>query len=347
VRAAAAAAEEALARRRLPPELFAYVAGGAGGGQAVRRNRAAFERRTLKAEEGGPTVRVDSVDTAAELLGMRLSMPLLIAPLAYQSLLRPEAERAMLEAVRSTGSAACVPLFGSIGIEEIEGGFRDASWLLQTYPLKDAQLQGAIVERAAAAGAEAVVLTVDPPRSRSGGFLALPLPSGISLPLLGLRTRSPRTPEELLGLVDERQPWQAVSELAAGSLPVVVKGVATPASAREALGRGAAAVVVSNHGGRSPASLDLLGPVAEAVAGEAGVWVDGGVRSGGDAAVALASGADAVLVGRPLLWALAAGGRRAVTATLRRLREELATAVGAAGCTDIQSLCPALLAEGA
>ncbi|MGN6215476.1 MAG: alpha-hydroxy acid oxidase [Solirubrobacterales bacterium] len=343
------ARHESLARESLEPSVVDYIAGGAGAGTTLRENLRAFRRRSLLPAAGGA---LRGASTATSVLGMELSMPLLIAPLAYQPAVHAEAELGMMRAVTELGSALCVSAFGSTSPAELRKACPGGRWLLQLYVLRDKGLQREVVERALAARPKAVMVTVDPPAPGADRdvIAALRLPPGTELPLLGTRTPAPTTPRELLAMVEPEPAWEDVAALAAElSLPVVVKGLLDPADARTAREHGAAAVVVSNHGGRhrdgALASLDALGPVADAVGEGVEILLDGGVRSGEDVAKALALGADGMLLGRPAMWALAAGGGAAVAELLRWLRADLEATLVESGCAAVDALRPALVRE--
>ena len=209
----------------------------------------------------------------------------------------------------------------------------------------------ALVGQAVEAGYRAIVLTVDAPllgrreRDLRTGFS---IPAHFEVPSFAqaIGGRREATLAEMFALLDQSLTWRDVEVLAAISeLPVIVKGVVTAEDARLAVEHGAAAVVVSNHGGRqldgAPATLDALPEVAEAVDGRVEVYVDGGVRRGADVAMALALGARAVLIGRPVVWALAAGGEAGVTRLLELLRAEVELALALLGCPSPDAVGPA------
>jgi 4-hydroxymandelate oxidase len=287
---------------------------------------------------------VSTVDVSTHLLGTTLPSPLLVAPMAFQSLAHVDGECATVAGAGRAGSLSIVSTRASRTLEEI-GAAAIGPWWFQAYCMRDRGLTEALVRRAAAAGARAVVLTVDTPyvgrkNKVSGVRIAVPDDEF----LVNLRQHLP--PDTVPREAAEQDPsmtTDVIGRLAdAGGLPVVVKGVLRGDEAVRSLDAGAAAVIVSNHGGRQPgravSSAHALPEVLEAVGGRAPVLVDGGIRSGTDALVALAMGAQAVLVGRPVLWALAVGGPDAVTGLMQELTDDLRHVLAMVGATSLGDL---------
>ena len=323
---------EPLARAAIEPGAFGYVAGGAWDELTLADNLAAWRRRTLR-----PRVLVDvsCVTAATTLLGAAASLPVAIAPVAAHGLMHPDGELATARAAAAAGVPFILSTFASRSIEAVAEAVPDAPRWFQLYVQTDAGRTRDLVERAAATGYGALVLTVD-------------------MPVLGYRERDrrsrfdttdPRRPLELPSAEERSQPpptltWADLAGIRAWApgLPLVLKGILTAEDARLAVEHGADGVVVSNHGARQldrvAATADVLEEVAGAVGGRAEVWVDGGVRRGLDVAIALALGARGVLVGRPVLWALAAGGQAGVEHALAILREETELALALLGVTD-------------
>lgn len=319
----------------LRPEVHAYYATGAGAGVTAAEAEAAWARLRLR-----PRVLRDvaRVDTGVELLGSRLAAPLLVAPSALHGLAHEAGETETARGAAAAGSLTVVSTRASRRLEEVPAG----PWWFQAYVMKDRGLTRGLVQRAAAAGATAVVLTGDTPylgRRPGAGRQAL-----ATDPLVNLVGAAAADLEQ-----DPSTGLEAVEELAAASgLPVLVKGVLRGDDAVRCLDAGAAGVIVSNHGGRqldrAVATARALPEVAETVAGRAPVLVDGGIRSGLDVLCALALGADAVLLGRPVLWALAADGAAGVQACLQALTDELAHVMGLAGARTLTEVGRDLLA---
>jgi isopentenyl diphosphate isomerase/L-lactate dehydrogenase-like FMN-dependent dehydrogenase len=320
--------------------LVGYVAGGSGDESTLRANRVAFGSWALS-----PRVMrgVERVDVSVEVLGARLSMPVLIAPLAYLGLGFQDGDMATARAASALGTVMCVSSFAGASVAEIAAaGPGPAPWF-QLYPLRDRGLTRVMAEEAAAAGAKALLVTVDAPRLgnrerdlRSG----FEIPSGTPLPMLEAKSSRHRdmSPAELFGLVDSGASWSRIEEFVEQiGLPVIVKGVLGAEDGRAACEHGASGVIVSNHGGRqldgAGASLDALPEVVEGVDGGAVVLLDGGLRRAADVVKALALGAKAVLLGRPIFWALAARGEPGVAHLLGALRDELELTLALLGCT--------------
>lgn len=335
---------EALAREFLPAEVYDYFAGGAEDEATLADNRAAFARIRLV-----PRVLRSVVERSLEtpILDATASMPILLAPMAMQRLLHEDGELAAARAARNAGIVTIASTLATTSIEDIAAACRPAPVWFQLYVYKDRGLTGELVRRAEMAGASALVLTVDAPifgrreRDLQSGFR---LPDGLHLANLHSAGLD-RFPETSQGsglvaygeaLLDASVDWNDLSRLTAStSLPVVVKGILHPDDARLAVSHGAAAVFVSNHGGRqldgAAATIDALEGVIDAVAGRAEVYLDGGVRRGTDVVKALAIGARAVAIGRPIAWGLAAAGERGVARVLAALREELDAALALCG----------------
>ena len=330
----------------LPAAVHDYYAGGSG--QEVSLEEAEHAWRALRLR---PRVLRDvgAVDTGCELLGTRLSTPVLVAPSALHGLAHPDAERATARGTADAGSLLVVSTRSSTVLEDIPVG---APWWFQAYVLRDRGLTRALVQRAAAAGATAVVLTGDTPhvgvKKRTGrGDL------GLSEEQLYVNLAQHLAAGVRGGQVFEQDPTiglEVITELAETSgLPVLVKGVLRGDDAEACLDAGAAGVVVSNHGGRqldrAVPTAQALPEVAAAVAGRAPVLVDGGVRSGIDVLTALALGADAVLLGRPVLWALAAGGADAVRDCLSAVTADLAHVMALAGARTLSDVTADLVSR--
>jgi 4-hydroxymandelate oxidase len=327
---------EAAARPRLSPLAWHYTAGGSEDGTTLHANRTASSQWRLL-----PRVlrSVGSVSTATELLGHHLALPLLLAPTGRHGLMHEDAERATARAARAAGTIYIVSSVTSVPLEEIAAECGD--WWLQLYVYRDRERTREQVLRAAAAGASALMLTVDAQvrgrreaEERAARTLAPPDVAGGAG-----QARSPLA-REIASLFDPTLAWEDIAWLTSlAGLPVVVKGIVHPADALQAMAHGARAILVSNHGGRQldgiVAGLDALPAVAAAVQGRAPVLVDGGVRRGTDILIALALGAQAVLIGRPVHWGLAVGGEAGVRRVLALLQEELARDLWLCGLSSV------------
>jgi 4-hydroxymandelate oxidase len=328
---------EPLARAEMEPGAFDYVAGGAGDEATLRENRAAFARWQLR-----PRVLVDvaTVDPSTTLLGTPVALPVALAPTARMRIAHPDGEVAVARAAAAAGVLHCVSTMSSCSLEEVAAA-SGPRWF-QLYVHKRHQTTTELVERAAAAGYAAIVLTVDFPVP---GRRERELRSAFDLEWGGLGNfPSLGGGVEFLPLMQElheqRLTWRELEWIRGLSrLPLVVKGILTAEDARLAVEHGVAGIVVSNHGGRqldrTPATIDVLGEIVTVVGGRAEVYLDGGVRRGTDVLVALGLGARAVFVGRPHVFALAASGQAGVAAMLAIVRDELENAMRLLGTPRI------------
>jgi len=345
-----------LARRRLPRAVYDFVEGGAGDEQTVTRNRAAFDRLLFR-----PRVLVDVAkrEQATTVLGQRVATPVLVSPTGMAGLCWPKGEVAAARAAHEAGTIYTLSTHSSCSIEEVAAEAPGPLWF-QLYVWQNRDLTRSFVERARAAGYRALVLTVDVPiisrreRDIRNGFTIPPritvrnaldtlrrvgwmrrvlLGPRLTLANLVGAPGAPRTDIVTLGGVANRQvdPSVAWADLAwfrsLWSGPLLLKGVLTAADARRAVDHGVDGLIVSNHGGRqldgAPASVEALPEVADAVGDRIEVLLDGGVRRGADVVRALALGARAVMVGRPYLYGLGAGGSTGVRRALDILAGEV------------------------
>ena len=312
---------ERAAEEKLDPATFGYFAGGANDEWTLFENLEAFNRWVLR-----PRVLVDvsSVNAATSVLGVEVSFPVLVAPMAFQGLAHPDGEQAMARGAAAAGTVMCLSTLSTVSLEDAAEAAPDgARWFQLYWGPHRAKVQD-LVERAEAAGYSAIVVTVD-------------------LPEVGRRERDLRTgfeaPTQLSDVVDNSLTWRDLEWLREHtSLPLLVKGVLTAEDATLACEAGVEGIVVSNHGGRQldgvAASLDALPEIAEAVGDRAEVLLDGGVRRGTDVVKALALGADAVFAGRAALWGLAVGGAEGVERVLALLRDEFTLALALSGCAS-------------
>ena len=329
---------ESEARRRLDPAVYDYFAGGADDEVTLRANESAFGRIGLV-----PRVLcgAGTPDLSTTLLGCRLSMPVVIAPTAFHRLAHPDGECATARASAAAGTIMTVSMASTVPIEEIASQARASSpgddvrlWF-QLYLQPDRAFTEVLIRRAEAAGCTALVITVDSPvfgrRERDLRNRFHDLPAGMCCENL----RESHGVREIV--FSPEFSWTDIDWLRkVTSLKIVLKGIVHPADAQLAICHGADAVIVSNHGGRqldtAPATINLLPAIADAVDGRIPVLMDGGIRRGTDVVKALALGASAVAVGRPVLWGLAVGGEVGVKQVLEMLRAELALALALCGC---------------
>jgi isopentenyl diphosphate isomerase/L-lactate dehydrogenase-like FMN-dependent dehydrogenase len=335
---------ERLAEERLEPGPWAYLAGGSGDEWTLHENRAAFARWTFR-----PRVLRDvaEISTATTVLGTPVEVPVVVAPVAYQQLYHPDGECATARGAAAAGAGMAVSTFSTRSHEEIAAAAPRLMQWCQLYVFQDRGVTREHLAGAAAAGCSAVVLTVDTPRlaQRERDLrVGFEIPSDLPLPYARAAVgEAAHNPADQFALLDSSVSWRDLEWIAGeGRLPVVLKGVVTAEDAELAVEHGAAAVVVSNHGGRqldgAPATLDSLPEVADAVAGRIEVYLDGGIRRGTDVAKAIALGARGVLAGRAPVFGLAVAGEDGVRHVLELLCEELALALCLLGCTSPEEL---------
>lgn len=332
-----------IARERVGPAAFDYIDGGAWDELSLAENEAAWFRYRLR-----PRVLVDvsRIDPSTALAGSTSAFPAAIAPMAAHGLAHPDAEIATARAAAAAGVPFTLSTMSSRSIEDVAAAAPDGVRWFQLYTQADSGLSRSFVERAAAAGYRAIVLTVDLPvlgyreRDRQNGFeLAVPL-GNFAGSAVGPTHADHGAAEPGFERLEDRRAgsltWDSLETIRSWtSLPLVLKGILTAEDARLAVEHGADAILVSNHGGRQldrvAAPIDVLEEVAAAVPAGTELWIDGGVRRGLDIAIALALGARGVLVGRPILWGLAAGGQAGVERALAILREEFEIALALLG----------------
>lgn len=322
------------AQNLLPQVVFDYYAGGAGEEISLGEAESAWARYRLR-----PHVLRDvaAVDAGCELLGVRCATPFGVAPMASQLLLHPDGELATARAAAAAGGLFVLSTRSSHTLEDV-GAAVGGPWWFQVYVTRDRGITEGLVGRAVLAGATALVLTGDTPflgrKKRIGRPAALS--DDASMTNIARHIR-PGTDADQAAEQDPSITLDTISWLTGSSgLPVLVKGVLRGDDARACVDAGAAGVIVSNHGGRQldralPSALALADVVAALTDRDAVVLVDGGIRSGGDALVALALGARAVLLGRPFAWALAAGGEAGVRAAFDELTDDLRLSLALAG----------------
>lgn len=342
---------EELARGRLEPGAFDYIAGGAGDEVSVRRNRDDWDRVTLR-----PRVLVDvsNVDCSTTVLGTPVSMPVLLAPAAGHKLCCSEGEAATARAASDAGTLMILSTLSSTSLEDVAAAAPGAPRWFQLYVYHDREVTRMLVQRAVAAGYTGICLTVDVPfighrerDMRNNYVFPYPLANFAGMDMEKMPTGVIEDTSSLGKYIsskwDPSLNWKDVDWLASLSpLPVILKGIMVGEDAKLGVEHGAAAIVVSNHGGRQLDSVDsgitALPEIVEAVAGRVELLVDGGVRRGTDVLKALALGAQAVLIGRPYMYGLAVGGEEGAVRVLELLRREIRNAMALAGRPTVASI---------
>jgi 4-hydroxymandelate oxidase len=323
-----------------------YYAGGAGDELTLRDNVEAWRRIAIR-----PRVLVDvsERDPGTTVLGRSRPHPIFVAPTAYHRLAHPDGEQGTARAAAAAGAVFCLSSLATAGPAEIAEAAPSGERWLQLYVFRDRGVSDELVRAAVEHGFEAIVVTVDLPvlgiRERDIRT-QYAIPDALAAPSVGAMGRTEAfSMLEIGDLIDPSLSWGDIGRFAERcELPVLVKGVLTPEDGRLAAEHGAAGVVVSNHGGRQldtvPSGAEAVGPIADAVGDHIDVLVDGGIRRGTDVLKALALGARAVMVGRPLIWGLAIDGEAGARAVLNLLLAEFDVALALAGVPDASGLSP-------
>jgi isopentenyl diphosphate isomerase/L-lactate dehydrogenase-like FMN-dependent dehydrogenase len=330
---------EEVARMVLETPTYEYIRGGAGEEITLAENLAALRRwRLVPRVLAGDVTEVELSTTAA---GTDLDFPVLVAPMAVHRIADADGEVSTAKAAAEVGSALVVAANASVAVEEVARANPGARLWLQLYNWADREALAALIARGEAAGVRAIVATVNTPIAVSHGR-----------PTTGFRTPPGVTYAHFDAFrpLDGGLDWSYVEWLKSRTaLPVIVKGVLSPADGVRAAESGAAGIIVSNHGGRqldrSIATIDALPAVVDAAGGKAEIYVDGGIRHGTDVLIALALGARAVFIGRPVMWGLAVGGASGVAAVLRHIREELREDMALSGVRSVAELGRAAVAR--
>jgi 4-hydroxymandelate oxidase len=346
---------EQRARALLPAMAYDYFAAGSNDELSLQRNRQVYNEILLR-----PKMMRDVSfrDMSVSVLGQSLSMPMIIAPMAFQGLAHSEGEVATARAAKALDTIMTLSTLSNCSIEEVGQAAPHHMWF-QLYVYKDREITKELVSRAATAGYKALVLTVDSPilgrreRDLRNGFhlpdhLSAKNLAGQGLHEIGKADNYSGLAAHIAALYDNALTWKSLEWIVSISkLPILVKGIVRGDDAALALEHGAKGVIVSNHGGRQidtcVAPIEALPEVARAMDGRGELLMDGGIRRGTDIVKALALGAKAVLIGRPVIWALATGGSEGVVKCLTMLKQELDLTMALSGCSTLADITPDLL----
>lgn len=338
---------ERYARQRLPADVWAYIAGAGADGLTRRWNREAFDSRRLS---GRVLADMSGASTATTLLGAPLPFPILLAPVAHQKLAHPDGELATVIAASACAAWMTVSTLANATLEDIADASQTTLWF-QLYMQAERKETLSLVRRAEAAGYKALVVTVDASVNgvrndeQRAGFRMPPhvRPVNVEGFKAPVSRAGPGESPVFKGLLDSAPTWADIDWLRnETALPILIKGIVSPKDAERAIAAGMNGIIVSNHGGRTldtlPASLDALEAVAARVERRVPLLLDGGVRRGTDVLKALAVGASAVMIGQPIMHALAVAGAVGVLHLLTILRAELEAAMALTGCATIADI---------
>jgi len=346
-----------IASNKLNPTLYRYIKCGASNEVTKKRNKNAYNELLL-----WPRVLVDvsQVNLTTTILGKTISSPIMIAPTAFHQLINEEGEIATVKACESVDTIMVLSNWSSKSIEEVSVNCKDTSRLwFQTFFFKDKEFLKSLIKRVEDAGYSAIVITIDAPTGCKG-CRKYPLImdrhancGNFELVKQNLETQNiPITPQNIFNYMsdqtDSTATWDNVKWIKSiTSLPIIVKGIIHPLDAKLALASGVNGIIVSNHGGRQldsiPSTIEVLPHIIKAVGGTVEVYIDGGIRRGSDILKAIALGAKAVLIGRPILWGLAEGGQKGVTEVLIRLINELRMSLALSGYPNINEVSSDIL----
>lgn len=339
---------EPLCRANISKQSYDYIAGGVDNEWSLRHNREAFEKITFRPRM---LVNTSNMDLSTTLFGSKIGMPILIAPTAGHQIAHPDAEMATAKAAAANKTIICLSSNSSVPFEKVSESTSAVKWW-QLYAREDEEATKERTQRAVAAGYKAVLLTVDGPyESNRERMLRDRISSAALVGVVRRRRSDPDKaahPYRLQSQLVASWDWTYVSKVKDwAKVPVLVKGILTAEDAALAVKHGADGIVVSNHGGRyleyAPATIEVLPEIVKAVNGKFPILIDSGFRRGTDILKALAIGASAVLIGRPVLWGLGAYGQSGAERVLQLLETELALAMGLCGKPNLKSIDSSLL----
>ncbi|MFW2442394.1 alpha-hydroxy acid oxidase [Aliarcobacter butzleri] len=340
---------ERYAKERMSLNSLAYVCSGAGDELTYKSNEKSFQKIFLETKT---LEDLSHSNTNIQLFGKNYETPIFIAPVAYQKLVDIDGEIATAQAANAMNSCMIVSSFSSSTFDDITKYTNSPLWF-QLYIQPDMNVNLELIKKVEQLGYEALVITIDAPISgirnveqRMGFFL----PDGISAINIKNPFQTTDNFENIFDIVQYLPTWKDIEYLKNNTkLPVILKGITSVSYAKKALDLGIDGIVVSNHGGRTldtlPASIEFLPKIAKVINKKIPILFDGGIRRGTDVLKAIALGANAVLIGRPIIYGLATAGALGVAHTLKILKEELEVSMMFTGCKDIQSIDETILVQ--
>jgi len=347
---------ELLAKEKLPQHAYDYFSSGANDEITLKENCEAYKRIYLKYRV---LVDVSKRDLVTEVLGQKISMPVMIAPTAYQKMAHVNGELAVAMAAGEAGTIMILSTLSNYDVEEVVKSSNGNIWF-QLYVFKDREVTEDLIKRVEAAGCKAIVLTVDAPvlgkRDRDLRN-NVKLPDEFSLKNLEPLFKEKYSEKNASGIaghfanyLDPSLSWKDIEWLKSiTKLPILIKGISCKEDALLAIQYGAAGIIVSNHGGRQldtcRATINVLSEIVDTVGCKTEIFIDGGIRRGSDVLKAIALGAKAVLIGRPVLWGLAVDGENGVRSVLEIIRNELDTSMALCGCDSVKKISKDLIIQ--
>lgn len=333
---------ERYAKERMSINSLAYVCSGAGDEITFKRNEEAFQEIYL---EANTLEDLSELNTKIELFGQTYDSPIMLAPVAYQKLVDTNGEISTAQAANATNTCMCVSSFSSCTLEDISKSTNSPLWF-QLYIQPDMKTNLELIQKAENLGFKALVITIDAPISgirnveQRYGFS---LPENISAVNINNPIQTINNFENILEMAKILPTWKDIEFIKKNSkLPVILKGITSTTYAKKAIELGIDGIIVSNHGGRTldtlPPTIEILPKIAQIIDGKIPILFDGGIKRGTDIIKAIALGASAVLIGRPIMYGLATAGALGVAHTLKILKEELEVSMIFTGCKDIKSV---------
>lgn len=333
---------ERYAKERMSINSLAYVCSGAGDEITFKRNEEAFQEIYL---EANTLEDLSEANTKIELFGQTYDSPIILAPVAYQKLVDINGEIATAQAANVTNTCMCVSSFSSCTLEEISESTNSPLWF-QLYIQPDMKTNLELIQKAESLGFKAIVITIDAPISgirnveQRYGFS---LPENISAVNINNPIQTISNFENILEMAKILPTWKDIEFIKNNTkLPVILKGITNTSYAKKAIELRIDGIIVSNHGGRTldtlPSTIEILPKIAKAVDKKIPILFDGGIKRGTDIIKAIALGASAVLIGRPIMYGLATAGALGVAHTLKILKEELEVSMIFTGCKDIKQI---------